>query len=500
MSVLKRNILFLLVSQGATWLVTIFLLILGPRKLGSDGFGRAQFALAFVGFFNLIGSLGTYQYIVKHIARDPAELGRLVISALRLKMVMGVVLAALALGTGWLLGYDGEVLTLIAIGLVGMMLSLLNEMVLAGLAGVELIAGSAVWQTVQVYVGSILAIVVLLTTKSLYAYLACFSLALAVPLVANFLTLRPHLRHVARRSPVTWRVLIVGGIPMFALAALSLLYSTIDIPIVEAVSGDEVVGWYTLAYRWVLMPIFINTIVATAFLPQMSALAATAPERFCALTNRAIKMVMAITIPGAVGILLISSDLIDLLYGPAYEQSVVLMQLLAPFVPLVALNTVLGTALVASDRHHRYIWVAAAAAVFNPPIAFLAIRLANDRYDGNGYIGAAIVTVLTEIFITVCAMKMRRRGVFDRGTTWFCARCLLAAGAMAAAVFLLRDGGLFVKVGVGAVVYGLASLAVGNVSVAAVKGSLDSVRRAGAGEQLTDVSGPAETAEPMGKS
>ena len=28
MSVLKRNILFLLVSQGATWLVTIFLLIL----------------------------------------------------------------------------------------------------------------------------------------------------------------------------------------------------------------------------------------------------------------------------------------------------------------------------------------------------------------------------------------------------------------------------------------------------------------------------------------
>ena len=325
-------------------------------------------------------------------------------------------------------------------------------------------------------------------------------LALAVPLVANFLTLRPHLRHVARRSPVTWRVLIVGGIPMFALAALSLLYSTIDIPIVEAVSGDEVVGWYTLAYRWVLMPIFINTIVATAFLPQMSALAATAPERFCALTNRAIKMVMAITIPGAVGILLISSDLIDLLYGPAYEQSVVLMQLLAPFVPLVALNTVLGTALVASDRHHRHIWVAAAAAVFNPPIAFLAIRLANDRYDGNGAIGAAIVTVLTEIFITVCAMKMRRRGVFDRGTTWFCARCLLAAGAMAAAVFLLRDGGLFVKVGVGAVVYGLASLAVGNVSVAAVKGSLDSVRRAGAGEQLTDVSGPAETAEPMGKS
>ncbi|HAM22829.1 MAG TPA: hypothetical protein DCQ04_11255, partial [Actinobacteria bacterium] len=356
MSVLKRNILFLLVSQGATWLVTIFLLILAPRKLGSDGFGRAQFAMAFVGFFNLIGSLGTYQYIVKNVARDPAELARLVISALQLKLVMGFVLSGVAVGTAWAFGYGGEVLTLIAIGLVGMMLSLLNEMTMAGLAGLELIAGSAVWQTVQVYVASILGIVVLLTTRSLNAYLAAFSLATAVPLVANFRRLRPHLHHVARRSPGTWKALIFGGIPMFALAALSLLYSTIDIPIVEAISGEDVVGWYSLAYRWVGMPIFITTIVVTAFLPQLSALATVAPEKFCALTNRALKLVIAITIPGAVGVVLISSDLIDLLYGPTFEQSVVLMRLLAPWVPLVAINTVLGTALVASDRHHRYIW------------------------------------------------------------------------------------------------------------------------------------------------
>ena len=410
MSVLKRNILFLLVSQGATWLVTIFLLILGPRKLGAEAFGRVQLAAAFVGFFNLVGSLGSYQYIVKNVARDSTELGRLVISAMQLKLLMGAVLSGLALALGWVVGYDREVLTLIAIALAGMMLNLLNEMVLAGLAGLELIAGSAVWQTVQVYVASVLAIVVLLTTRSLNCYMAAFSVAWAVPLIANSRTLWPHLRHVARRSPGTWRAIIFGGIPMFALAALSLLYSTIDIPIVGTISGEDVVGWYSLAYRWVAMPIFINTIVVTAFLPQMSALAATAPAKFCALTNHAIKMVVSIAIPGAVGIALISSDLVDLLYGPAYERSVILMRLLAPWVPFVALNTVLGTALVASDRHHRYIWVAAAAAVLNPPIAFLAIRLAHDRYDGNGAIGAAIVTVLTEIFITVCAMKMRRRG------------------------------------------------------------------------------------------
>ncbi|MDP2290957.1 MAG: flippase [Actinomycetota bacterium] len=476
MSVLKRNIIYLLFSQVATWMATMFLLILAPRRLGGEGFGRVQVAIAFVGFFNLIGSLGTYQHIVKHVARDSATLPRLVVSAIRLKLLSGVVLSVLALLVGAALGYDQEQLQLIAIGCAGMVLSLLNEMMLAGLNGQERMAKAAVWQTVQVYVASILGAVVLFTTQSLTAYMATFSVAWAIPLVANFRSLRPSLVGAAGRHPGTWRGIILGGVPIFALSALSLLYSTIDIPIVEAISGAEVVGWYSLAYRWVSIPIFITTIVCTAFLPRMSALATTAPDEFARLTNRALMMVLAVNIPASAGVIVVSGDLVDLLYGQDFENSVLLMQLLAPFVPLVAVNTVLGTALVASDRHKRYIWVAATAAVINPPLTILAVRYADGRYDGNGAIGAAIVTVCTEIFITICALRMRRRGVFDRSTLVFVARCLIAAGAMVVVVLLIDGSGLFVRVLVGGVVYGVASLAVGVVPPAEAKSFVASAR------------------------
>lgn len=476
MSVLKRNIIYLLFSQVATWLATMFLLILAPRRLGGEGFGRVQVSIAFVGFFNLVGSLGSYQHIVKNIARDASTLGRLVISAMQLKMLSGVVLTAAALLLGWGIGYDREQLTLIAIGCVGMMLSLLNEMVLAGLNGLERMAHAAVWQTVQVYVASLVAIVVLLTTQSLTAYMAAFALAGTIPLVANFRALRPALRGVAARHPGTWRAIIRGGVPIFALTALSLLYSTIDIPIVEAISGFEVVSWYSLAYRWVSIPVFITTIVCTAFLPRMSALAATAPDEFARLTNRALMMVLAVNIPAAAGVVVVSGDLVDLLYGPDFQTSALLMQLLAPFVPLVAVNTVLGTALVASDRHKRYIWVAAAAALFNPPLTIVAVRVADHRYDGNGAIGAAVVTVCTEIFITICALRMRRRGVFDRPTLAFTARCLVAAGVMVGVVLLLDGAGLFVRVAVGGLVYAVAALAVGVVPLSDAKSFASSAR------------------------
>lgn len=482
MSVLRRNILFLFASQLATWLITVILLVLAPRRLGAEGFGRLQFATAFVGFFNLIGSLGSYQYLVRSIARDRSALGPLVISALRLKLLMGVVLSGMALTLGWALGYSGEVMTLIAIGCAGMNLHLLNEMVVAGLAGMERMARTAVWQTAQVYAASLAGIVILLTTRSLVAFAAAFAIAWTVPLVANAWTLRPFLRDIGTKHAGAWRAIITGGVPVFALTALSLFYSTIDIPIVEAISGEKVVGWYTLAYRWVGMPIFVTTIVVTAFLPQMSALAAQAPEAFGALTNRAIKLVLVVNIPASVGLVFVSSDLVDLLYGPDYEQSVVLMQLLAMVVPLTGLNTVLATSLVASDRHKRYVWVAACAAVFNPLFSVIAIRVANDRYD-NGAIGAAIVTVLTEVFITTCALRMRRSGVMNRATIMYCLRCACAAAIMVVPLVILKDGGLFVKVPAGAAAYALGSLAFGTVSWSRVKRAIVEIRAKGLGGQ-----------------
>ena len=140
MSAIKRNVAWLMVSQLATWVVSVSLLILAPKKLAAEGFGRINFVGAFVAFFGLVGSLGTGQYLVKAIARDHATIGPLVRSALRLKVVLGLALSAIVITSSRLLGHSGEVTLLMARACFGMVLGLINEIMACALGGMERMA------------------------------------------------------------------------------------------------------------------------------------------------------------------------------------------------------------------------------------------------------------------------------------------------------------------------------------------------------------------------
>ncbi len=119
------------------------------------------------------------------------------------------------------------------------------------------------------------------------------------------------------------------------------------------------------------------------------------------------------SVPAAIGLAMVADDLIPALYDPQYDPSIVLIQILAGHVPLAAMDTVLAVALIASNRQSRYLWVSVGAAVFNPIACVVLIHWANDRY-GNGAIGAAIVTVATELIVMVGAIVLRVPGVLDR--------------------------------------------------------------------------------------
>jgi O-antigen/teichoic acid export membrane protein len=463
MSVLHRNLLWLFVSQVATWLASILLLILAPVRLGAENYGRFQFVAAFVGFFSLVGSLGSYSYIVKSIAKDHARAGHLVFAAMQVKVVLGTILAGLALALGWLLSYNREIMILIGVSCAFMIVVLLNEMFVAGLAGMERMAGTAFWSTVQVYVSTILAIVVLMTSRSLVLYALAFGIGWLCPFVANYFRLRPIIRDRPRGEAPFHKAIVLGGLPFVALSILTLFYGTIDIPILQSISGSTVVGWYALAYRWVTIPVFITTIVGTAFLPRLSTLAVTARDEFCNLTNQAIQLVLFVSIPASVGIMMTSSGILHFLYHDQFDHSIGLMQILALHIPIAAMDTVLATALIASDRQNRYLVVAVVAAILNPALDVFAIRLTMHRY-GNGAIGASIVTVATEAFIMTCALALRSPGVMDRRTMAYILRCLVAVTPMAGVLWLMSDVELFVRIAAGGAVYAIASLGLRTIS------------------------------------
>jgi O-antigen/teichoic acid export membrane protein len=129
---------------------------------------------------------------------------------------------------------------------------------------------------------------------------------------------------------------------------------------------------------------------------------------------------------------------------------------------------VLGSALIAADRQTAWTIIAGGAAVLNILLNLVAIPLTMHAF-GNGAIGAAIVTVGTEVFMMVGALMLRPAGIMDRPTVSFALRSSVASLVMIPAVFAVGTAVLPVKIGVGIAAYAIASVAVGTVSLAGLR-------------------------------
>ena len=152
MNLIRRNILWLLVSQLATWIATFAALVIVPNKLGSTDFGTFAYAGAYVGFFTLIGGLGTSLFLSRAIARDYSLMGSYVWNGVLLKLAaLGGAGAGRARRSPTPSATVDRRSSSSPSMCVGMLPYLLSEVFFGALAGMQRMARPAMWQVVQIY-------------------------------------------------------------------------------------------------------------------------------------------------------------------------------------------------------------------------------------------------------------------------------------------------------------------------------------------------------------
>jgi O-antigen/teichoic acid export membrane protein len=261
-----------------------------------------------------------------------------------------------------------------------------------------------------------------------------------------------------------WRSLLVAGLPFFVWQAALLVYGQIDTVLLSFMTADAVVGWYAVAYRIVMIPVFIPTIVVTVIFPALSA--ATHDQRtFASIARRGVHVIALVSTPMALGIMLLPDKIIHVLGYPVnFDNSIVPLIFLAPHLPLAAVDVMIGTVLNARDRQRQWAMTGVAAAVLNPLLNLIAIPYAQAHW-GNGAIGAAAITTLTEVFMLVGGLRLLPKDVFGTSTLIDVLKVGFASAAMGIAVWFSRDFAVIVPIALGAAVYSAACLLTGAVSL-----------------------------------
>jgi O-antigen/teichoic acid export membrane protein len=455
-----QSVFVLSIAQALTWIGGAATTVLFPRYLGDVNLGRLGFAWSLVALVGLVGSLGSGSFLTKEVARDRGRAPSLTASALATRLPLSVVAAGIAVAITLLTGWDVVTRVIVYVLCTQILIDSLNTVVFGTLQGYHWMKAIALSQVVSKVVYSVVVVVVVLRGGG-PIQVAAAGVITAVPgLVIGVLALR---QRMPLRGSIRWGTIMTvigGGLPFFVWQASLVVYGQIDFVLLAFMTRNAVVGWYSAAYRIVAIPSFIPTILLMVVFPALSA-AAINRATFDGIARRSLQVVVMLTLPIGMGILLLPDRLISFLgYPPVFWRSTAPLALLALHIPLVGIDMMIGAILNAQDKQRQWAMTGVAAAFLNPGLNLFAIPYTQARF-GNGAIGAAAITTLTEIFMLVVGLVLLPRGVVDRSAVAFWGKCLLAGGLMSAVVWVARPLPLPVTVILGAGVYGVSCLALG---------------------------------------
>jgi len=206
------------------------------------------------------------------------------------------------------------------------------------------------------------------------------------------------------------------------------------------------VSWLQFAFRFMQLPLgLFGVAIASATLPAISRSAAQGSiEDFRRTLSSSLGMVLLLTVPSAVGLMLLGDSMIGLIYqGRKFEaydtqQTALALSCYAVGLAGYAAVKVLAPAFYALGSARPPMLVSMASIAINWGVAWTMTR----RF-GLGHAGLALATSVVSLFASVAlfgAMRRRLGGIHGRALLRSTLKIALAAAVMAAVVALSRYG------------------------------------------------------------
>ena len=450
--------------------------IVTARALAPAEMGRYAFLVWLAGLVPVALSLGVPTAITRYTAEAvgggrPAAAGALVLRLVRAQAWLSLAGAALLAATATLPGV-GRAWTLpLALTAACLPLLVLHGSATALLAGLQRFRWPAALGVAQLALHAALLVPVALLAPGVASFLAVHlavnTLALAALVVAGWRAGRAF--GVWPPAPAPERP--AGGVLRYtgAVSALVILDAIVwqrtEIAFLQLLSPPAEVAFYALAFgiagQISRLPYQASIVVFPEF-PRL--IGAGRRDDLAALHGTAMRYLLLLGAPLAIGLAVIAPFLVRTLYGPLYTPAGVVLALLA----LGSLPTYLAGAspavLHATGREDRLVRQAVIAAVLNVALAAALVPLA-------GALGAALANVVAQSAASALAI----RAAMQQGAAGVRAPALarivgaaLVMGAAAALAAGVAGGvsGLVAAVLAGAAVYPLALRALGALTAA----------------------------------
>ncbi len=452
-----KNSLVPMVMALSNRLIDFAFAMLMLRILQPEGAGRYAFAVAFIGLIEILTRYGLGTLTTREVAANRDQSNRYLsnVSLLRLYLWLGALpFMAAVLGLYAIFGeLTTDVIITIAILSIGMLLSNWSDGLTAVFYAYEKAEYPAAIASVttlsRVTVGAFVLIsgwgIIGLAGASLFANLIAF-VSLSYILVTKIFRPLPD----ADRS--LQKEMMGESLPLMINHLLSTIFFRIDVFILKPTWGDDSVGYYNAAYKYIDGINVIPQYFTLAIFPLMSRFAVDSRDSLIRAYILSLRFLLMLALPIAVGTPFIARELILFLAGESFvPDSVIVLQLLIWFLPFSFINQVTQYVLIAINQQRHLTRAFIIGVLFNIVTNLIFIPL-------YGYRAAAITTILSEWALLIPFYILVRQNLCV--VPWFdiAWRPAAAAAVMGATMWTIGDINFLATVAVGGITY-LAALA-----------------------------------------
>jgi len=391
---ISKNVGLVFISQILTYVLAFFTVIYTARYLGAGGFGILSLALSIGAIFGVFVDMGLSTLIVRELARDKALSGKYIINSFLMKILLAVVTFVLVFLTVKIIGYDpleSLIIYLITISvIISSFYGLLNAIFQAE-EKMEYLSLANIINSVVLLVGTILGIY--LGLNIVYFAWVYVLTSIAVLIYCLFVYMKKFSSVDLDVDLSFWKPTLKEAWSFGIIFLSGMLYTYVDSIMLSILKGAEAVGWYSAAYRLMYIALLLPNAINIAIYPVMSRLFNdSSSESLKILYERYFKYMLIAGFPLGLGTSILAKQIILLLYGTGYEESVAALQILVWTVVFTFAGASFTQLLQSINKQMIITKISLFCLLINVVLNLILI-------PPYSYVGASVATLITEIVL-----------------------------------------------------------------------------------------------------
>ncbi|EKE07528.1 MAG: polysaccharide biosynthesis protein [uncultured bacterium] len=349
---IAKNTMFMTIASVLQKVISFVYFAIVARQIGATDTGKYFFALSFTTIFVVFVDMGLTNVLIREGSKIKEKIQDYFSSILFVKLFFGILSYLTVFVVIRLMGYEVETRILVYVSAITMLFDSTNLTLYGTLRAYGNLKYESIGLSVSQALTFILGTVFLFAGKPLIYLMYAFLIpsVLNTIYVSFIVRFKYHLKFRPKYNKEVLKYIIPIVIP-FALAAIfGRVYSFIDSIFLSKISGDQVLGWYSVPSKIAYALNFIPMALVAALYPKFSEYFVHDKNKLSFAFHQSIKYLLLVSLPFTVIILLLSQDIIVAFFRSEYLNSVLPLKILMLGVIFAFFNFIFGAILNACDR------------------------------------------------------------------------------------------------------------------------------------------------------